>query len=44
MIPMTSVRRDPSSAEKRTSTDARTLISNEMRETLVDNMRAEFPS
>ncbi|MCF1593374.1 glycine-rich domain-containing protein [Streptomyces muensis] len=30
-------------AQKRTPTDARTLISTELRETLVDNMRAKFP-
>jgi len=30
-------------AQKRTATDARTLISTELRETLVDNMRAKFP-
>ncbi|GGX65621.1 glycine-rich domain-containing protein [Streptomyces anandii] len=30
-------------AQKRTATDARTLISTELRETLVDNMRARFP-
>ncbi|MBA2950701.1 hypothetical protein [Streptomyces himalayensis] len=30
-------------AQKRTATDARTLISTEMRERLVDNMRAKFP-
>ncbi|MFJ4585340.1 glycine-rich domain-containing protein [Streptomyces echinatus] len=29
-------------AQKRTATDARTLISTELRETLVDNMRAKF--
>ncbi|MFF2367217.1 glycine-rich domain-containing protein [Streptomyces sp. NPDC058122] len=29
--------------EKRAGTDARSLISTEMRETLVDNMRAKFP-
>ncbi|MEV6618225.1 hypothetical protein AB0N31_31050 [Streptomyces sp. NPDC051051] len=30
-------------AQKHTATDARTLISTELRETLVDNMRAKFP-
>lgn len=30
-------------AQKRIATDARTLISTELRETLVDNMRAKFP-
>ena len=30
-------------AQKRTPIDARTLISTELRETLVDNMRAKFP-
>lgn len=29
--------------QKRTATDPRTLISTELRETLVDNMRAKFP-
>ncbi|MFF4118950.1 glycine-rich domain-containing protein [Streptomyces sp. NPDC001714] len=30
-------------AQERSATDARTLISTELRETLVDNMRAKFP-